>query len=315
MGKQGVLLGSRKRHYRPRAGLLAAGVLAFVLVCTSGSLAAFCHGLVRTSKPTLLRTSTARFAEEATATAVAEKLDDEVALPGVSARQSGLALLLDDGTRKSHSVAESTQFVTGFFKGLGDTKSFSELVTSLYFVYDAMETAFDTLQEENVKKMDFPELRRRAAIEEDMEYFHGPSWRDSIRPSPATIKYCDQIRKVASEDPVLLIGHQYSRYVGDLFGGQMMGGMAVKSLSLQKDGPGTAFYRFREIGNTKAFIEEWYTTLNSLDLTQTQKQAIVDEANVVFRLNIELFEELDGSALSAVWSFFMSSLREKLGLA
>merc|ERR1712125_142976 len=103
---------------------------------------------------------------EATATAVAEKLDEEVAaLPGVSARQSGLALLLDDGTRKSHSVAESTQFVTGFFKGLGDTKSFSELVTSLYFVYDAMETAFDTLQEENVKKKDFPELRRRAAIE------------------------------------------------------------------------------------------------------------------------------------------------------
>ena len=34
-----------------------------------------------------------------------------------SARSSGLALALDDGTRKSHSMAENTAFVTGFFKG------------------------------------------------------------------------------------------------------------------------------------------------------------------------------------------------------
>ena len=34
-----------------------------------------------------------------------------------SAREAGLALLLDDGTRKSHSVAENTAFVNGFFKG------------------------------------------------------------------------------------------------------------------------------------------------------------------------------------------------------
>ena len=34
-----------------------------------------------------------------------------------SAREDGLALLLDDGTRKSHSLAENTAFVNGFFKG------------------------------------------------------------------------------------------------------------------------------------------------------------------------------------------------------
>merc|ERR1719401_513331 len=58
-------------------------------------------------------------------------------------RLSGLALMLDDGTRKSHSMAENTQFVTGFFKGLGDRASFSQLVTSLYFIYKAMEEAFE----------------------------------------------------------------------------------------------------------------------------------------------------------------------------
>ena len=60
-----------------------------------------------------------------------------------SARAEGLALLLDDGTRKSHSVAENTAFVTGFFKGIATKDAFAKLVASLYFVYKAMEDAFD----------------------------------------------------------------------------------------------------------------------------------------------------------------------------
>ena len=65
----------------------------------------------------------------------------------VSARSTGLALELDDGTRKSHSVAENTAFVTGFFKGIATKQSFARLVAGLYFVYDAMEDSFDTTAE------------------------------------------------------------------------------------------------------------------------------------------------------------------------
>ena len=56
---------------------------------------------------------------------------------------TGIALALDDGTRKSHSVAENTAFVTGFFRGIGTRDAFAQLVASLYFVYQAMEKAFD----------------------------------------------------------------------------------------------------------------------------------------------------------------------------
>jgi len=231
-----------------------------------------------------------------------------------SSRLDGMALMLDDGTRKSHSFAESTQFVTGFFKGLGDQESFSKLATSLYFIYQAMEDEFDKTENTNVRDLDFPELRRLSAIEADMAYFHGPSWRESITPSAATRRYCEQIRKVASTDSTLLLGHQYSRYVGDLFGGQMMGGMAKKSLGLQ-DGAGTSFYTFQDIDDTKVFIDKWYSTLNGLDLSHSQKQAIVDEANVVFKLNIDIFEELDGSPISAAWNMMISSLKERFSLA
>ena len=58
-------------------------------------------------------------------------------------RLSGLALALDEGTRKSHSIAENTAFVTGFFKGLSTKESYGALLTSLYYVYTAMENSFD----------------------------------------------------------------------------------------------------------------------------------------------------------------------------
>ncbi|KAH8075214.1 hypothetical protein JL721_1210 [Aureococcus anophagefferens] len=54
-------------------------------------------------------------------------------------RSVGLALELDDGTRKVHSVAENTQFVTGFFRGLGSSDAFAALSTSFYYVYDSVE--------------------------------------------------------------------------------------------------------------------------------------------------------------------------------
>merc|ERR1719411_2087015 len=129
-----------------------------------------------------------------------------------------------------------------------------------------MEEAFDETTEETVKLMDDKALRRVAATKVDMEYFYGQDWESKITPSRATKKYVNRIKSVARENPKLLIAHQYSRYLGDLFGGQMMSGMATKSLNLS-DGKGIEFYQFNDIDNTSDFITYWYGKLNTLDLT------------------------------------------------
>jgi heme oxygenase len=222
---------------------------------------------------------------------------------------------LDDGTRKSHSMAENTAFVSGFFKGLSTKESYTALVTSLYFVYKAMEVeAFDCTDDERVKSMDDSKLRRLTALEQDLDYFYGSSWKASIQPSPATKTYVARIREIASKQPYLLVAHQYTRYLGDLFGGQMMGGMATRSLGLEQ-GEGVTFYAFDEIDSVKPFITDWYNKLNALNLTDAQKQEIVDEANFVFDLNIGILQELEGSPFKAMWTLAINSLKLKLGLA
>jgi heme oxygenase len=97
-------------------------------------------------------------------------------------------------------------------------------------------------------------------------------------------------------------------------GGQMMGGMASRSLKLE-NGDGTSFYEFEDIDSANNFITEWYQKLNELDLTEDQKQEVVDEANFVFALNIDILQELEGSPLKALLTLAISSLKAKLGFA
>ena len=225
--------------------------------------------------------------------------------------EGGLSQLLDDGTRKSHSMAENSAFVTGFFKGVSNRGTFGELVKSLYFIYDTMEKALETSEESRVVALDYPTLRRTKSLEQDMEYFYGANWKNTVSPSPATREYCDHITQVGKEAPFLLVAHQYTRYLGDLFGGQMMGGMATKSLKLEKN-KGIAFYSFESIPNTRVFINEWYSTLNALEFSETQRQELVDEANLVFRLNIGIFNELEGNPASTAFRLLLEAIKDKL---
>ena len=275
-----------------------------------------CPQTVRRSRSALLLTEQEERISQVMELPAAEKLTE-------SARSRGLALALDDGTRKSHSVAENTAFVTGFFKGIATKQSFAQLVATLYFVYEAMEATFDESTEPCVQALDYPVLRRMPALEEDMAYFHGPRWRESVAPSAATQKYValaltlaltlTLALALALTLTLTLTLTRYTRYLGDLFGGQMMGGMARKSMRLEGD-QGTAFYQFDGIQATKPFIEEWYAELNRLELSDAQKQAIVDEGNLVFALNIEVFEELEGNPVQALWTLATASLRSALGL-
>ena len=211
-------------------------------------------------------------------------------------------------------MAQNSAFVSGFFKGIATKTSFANLVTSLYFVYSTMEQAFDQTGEGGVKSLDNPELRRVPSLEKDMEYFYGSDWKSKISESPATRFYVARVKEVAEKEPHLLVAHQYTRYLGDLlFGGQMMGGMAIRSLGLDSK-QGVAFYNFDDISNTYDFITAWYQRLNDLDLTDEQRQAIVDEANLVFDLNIGILGELDGSPLRAMFLLAVNTLKMKLGL-
>ena len=220
------------------------------------------------------------------------------------------ALQLKTETKKSHTAAENTKFVGSFLRGVVSKEGYKQLVANFYFIYRAMEEEVDKLKEDPiVSKVAFDELNRVNNLERDLRYFYGPNWRALITPSDACQQYVNRIREVADEDPELLVGHHYTRYLGDLSGGQILRGIAEKALSLP-EGEGLYFYEFEKIEDKKEFKNNYRSSLNQLPINQSQANAIITEANYAFRLNMYMFDELQGNwftSLVKVFTGFLAS--------
>lgn len=79
--------------------------------------------------------------------------------------------------------------------------------------------------------MHFPELFRVDSIQEDLEFYLGSNWAQQVKRSPATADYVSRIRMLSRDNPVLLLAHAYTRYLGDLSGGQILARVVSKLLA------------------------------------------------------------------------------------
>jgi heme oxygenase len=213
-----------------------------------------------------------------------------------------LALQLREGTKKSHTMAENTGFVSCFLKGVVDKASYRTLVADLFFVYSAMEEEIGRLRAEGhpvVGPVGFPELNRRETLEQDLAYYFGDSWRSAVKATPAAQEYVARIHQVAKDVPELLVGHHYTRYIGDLSGGQILKNIAQKAMSLGEH-DGLRFYEFDAIPDEKGFKTNYRATLDNLPIDQAMADRIVEEANHAFHLNMKMFQELEGNLIAAI---------------
>jgi len=222
-----------------------------------------------------------------------------------------LATQLREGTKKSHTNAENVSFVKCFLKGTVEKTSYRNLVKNLYFVYSAMEEEIQRhLEHPIVSKIYFPELNRKQSLEQDLEFYYGTNWREQVAPSPAGKAYIQRIRDISEQKPELLVAHSYTRYLGDLSGGQILKKIAQRGMNLAY-GEGTAFYEFPEILDEKAFKDNYRQAMNDLPIDQATADRIVDEANAAFVMNMKMFKELEGNLIKAIGKILFNSLTRK----
>lgn len=224
---------------------------------------------------------------------------------------SNLATKLREGTKKSHSMAENVGFIKCFLKGTVEKNSYRKLVTNLYFVYSAMEEELERhRQHPIIAKIYFPVLNRKASLEKDLYFYYGTNWREQIEPSPAAVGYVQRIHDIADSDPELLVAHSYTRYMGDLSGGQILKGIAQRGMNLS-DGEGTAFYEFPDIADEKQFKTEYRQAMNDLPVDEATADRIVEEANDAFGMNMKMFQELEGNLIKAIGQMLFSTLTRR----
>ena len=225
---------------------------------------------------------------------------------------SNFALQLKTETKKSHTAAENTKFVGAFLRGVISKESYRQLVAKFYFIYRAMEDELSKLKESPIVGPIHSDLLNRTnSLERDCRYYYGPNWREIIVASEACQQYVNRIREVADDDPELLVGHHYTRYMGDLSGGQILKGIAEKAMDL-KDGEGLHFYEFEGISDKKGFKTQYRNTLDTLPINQSQANAIINEANYAFRLNMYMFDELQGNGFMSFFKVLFGVIKGRL---
>lgn len=165
---------------------------------------------------------------------------------------------------------------------------FQLYLASLYYIYCALEEESERNKNNPVyAPVHFPaELYRTAALEQDLLYYYGPSWRDDIRCHEATQEYVNRLHHVGQHEPELLVAHAYTRYLGDLSGGQILKKIAQKSLHLPNTGEGLAFFNFPGVTNISKFKQLYRARMNSIPMDSTTEERIVQEARKAFLLNI-----------------------------
>ncbi len=202
-----------------------------------------------------------------------------------------LASMLREGTAAAHRHTEGARFFKALLTNQVGRDIYAQLLLRLHPVYRTIEECMEVHRDHpSLAPLYRPELHRSAALSADLRFFLGNTIHGEA-PSRAAARYVSRIRKVSDDEPLLLIAHAYTRYLGDLSGGQVVARRLRVAFGLDSDN-GLAFYQFPAIPDADAYKREYRRILSGLAFDDGEKARIVEEANLAFHLNREVAEEL-----------------------
>lgn len=204
--------------------------------------------------------------------------------------ETSLSVQMRDGSQAEHRDAEGSSFMATLLDGGVNEVGYTEYLAMLRPIYAALESVGAQLADDPIAgAVVDPDLYRLAAIESDLAFWAGGA--DVTAPaSPAVDAYVARIQRTI-DDPALYVAHHYTRYLGDLSGGQAIGRILSRAFGLE-DGRGVAFYQFDAVPKPKPYKDAYRARLDALPLSDEDRSRVVEEVKAVFGLNGALFAEL-----------------------
>lgn len=205
--------------------------------------------------------------------------------------QAPFSQQLRESTREAHRRAESSPFIAELLGVSAGLDRFTELATQHYFIYSALESAPAAVHDPIAARFAIDGLDRVPALETDLAFLIGPDWKSAVRPNRATAAYCARVREVSQHWPGGFVAHHYTRYLGDVSGGQVIRAWLRTQHGLTGDG--ARFYDFRALGSPAVFRRRYRGLLDTAPWSDSERARIVAEARLAFDLNTAVFSELD----------------------
>jgi heme oxygenase (biliverdin-producing, ferredoxin) len=209
-----------------------------------------------------------------------------------------LTEILRQRTHALHTRAERSGIVNDILRGKASRYGYALLLRNLLPAYRELEAGLDAHEHSPaVSVAARREVYRAAALRSDLVQLFGPAWEEALPLLGAGEQYATRVATAAQGDGAALVAHAYTRYLGDLSGGQVMKRLLARALSLQPEE--LSFYNFPEIDDTAMFKERYRRALNdsaaSMDI-----DAIAAEAMAAFELNIAVSEAVQQASTAPV---------------
>jgi heme oxygenase len=194
-------------------------------------------------------------------------------------------------TASLHVTAERTGVVAAILADTVSLVDYALWLRNLLPAYQALERAL--WRHRGRDGMGFfaqTSLARAERIAADLRVLAGPDWPDALPLLPSGQRYASRIIWAGAGAGERLVAHAYTRYLGDLNGGQ-----AFRQRLIRRFGPefhATAFTEFPEIPKLAGFIAEFRAALDDVGDVIADPECVLEEAAVAFRLNIQISEDV-----------------------
>ncbi|QIK64841.1 DUF2470 domain-containing protein [Leucobacter viscericola] len=217
------------------------------------------------------------------------------------AEDKAFSKVIRETSWSDHSDSEGAGFMDDIMHGRASRQDYIDLVAQHFFMYEALEVAAEQLTADPAFADFHPAaLVRKSALESDLAYLIGDDWRERISAVPATEAYATRIREIAAENWLPgIVAHHYTRYLGDLSGGQMIAKLVAKQHDLAD--AGIEFYNFTELGSIPAFKNTYRAGLDRLGVSMddAERKRFLEEVRIAYGFNTAVFVDLSRQKATA----------------
>lgn len=200
----------------------------------------------------------------------------------------GFAAEIRAATTTTHAEAEGAGLLGQLVEGHLDVPAYAVLVAQLHHVYATLERVGAGLATDPVAGVFVDTaLDRRDALARDLAWLRERGAAAEHPILPATRAYGERLELVRAW-PAGFVAHHYTRYLGDLSGGQYIGRAAQRHL-----GGGVDFYRFAAILDPRGYKIAYRAKLDAIALVldAEERARLVTEVIAAYACNTALLDE------------------------
>jgi heme oxygenase len=201
--------------------------------------------------------------------------------------RTGIVASLYVRTRGLHLEAEQSGIIADILRGDASRDGYVLLLRNLHPAYTALEQGLARhVRTPGVDRLSAYRFDRAGAIAADLDALCGADWATAIPLLPAGENYTGVIARAADGDGSALIAHAYTRYLGDLSGGQIVQKLLAKSMQLRPEQ--LSMYEFSGFPDPAALKNEYRHALEYAGTLAVDPARVIEEGATAFSLNIAL---------------------------